>query len=73
MTDLQFNLDLTLVTYCNDVVDENSQGSREVPAGGPVELLHEHVRVIKKTGGCSRTAMCRCHYVQYSSTACVLA
>jgi hypothetical protein len=47
MTDLQLNLDLTPVTYCNDVVDENSQGSREVPPGGPVELLQEHVRVIK--------------------------
>ena len=47
MTDLQLNIDLTLVTFCNDVVDGSCQGiAREVPPWGPVDILHECVGVI---------------------------
>jgi hypothetical protein len=47
MTELQLNLALTQVTFCNDVVNESCQGlGREIPPGGPVSLLHEGVRVI---------------------------
>jgi len=39
------NIDLKLVTFCNDGLMGTVRGSREVLAWGPVDVLHEGVSV----------------------------
>lgn len=59
ITDVQLNIDLTLVTVCSDVLDESCRcPPLQVTPEGPVDLVHEDLWVINGFRGVKIISEC---------------